>query len=181
MTDNKPVTKSVILEHPRASKEAAVADTVEPRPQNQSDLVAATVAATMKEMLPYLQAQQAPQREAVMPPGAREARAKVIANMNREFDMEVRRNTDFIHKLAKSPKSDYVTLSIPRVFREYIGDYLLVGLNGSVINFPVDGRPHRVHKAFVPIIRQKVQFEDQKIDFMERTERSDVAEFSDSR
>ncbi len=105
--------------------------------------------------------------------------SRVVRDMNRQFDNRVRDNKQFMEKLANAPVSDYRTITIPRMFKKYFGSQLLVGLNGSVISVAIDGRPHRVHKHFLPIIRTKLDYEDQKIDFMERTDFSDVVEVTD--
>jgi Asp-tRNA(Asn)/Glu-tRNA(Gln) amidotransferase C subunit len=177
MAPNKDeaVTESVILDNPRTTKKPAQkTQTLE-----QTELIAQVVSKTMESVIPFMQQSQpvpqTPQRQETV----KEVQARVIAQMNKEFEYEVRENAKFIQKLANCPKKDIRYISIPRVFAEYIGEYLLVSLNGSVINFPVNGRRYPVHKDFVPIIQQKVEYEDQKIDFMQKTGNRDIVEVSD--
>ena len=164
-------------------------ETVEPKQANTQEMAAQiageAVRETMKEFMPMFSKilesvanNQQPQQTAnvILQEDLRSTSQKVIARMNREFDARVARNQNFMKKLADAPRSDYVIMSIPRVFAKYFGSQLPVGLNGSVIQVPINGRPFRIHKAYVPIIQQTLNYEDQKIAFMEQTDFEDVTE-----
>ena len=105
--------------------------------------------------------------------------SRIMRDMNRQFDARVNKNRGFVERIANAPREDLRRVSIPRMFKKYFGPQLLVGLNTSVVSIPIDGRVHLVHKDFLPIIRMKLDYEDQKIDFMEQTDFEDITEVSD--
>lgn len=141
------------------------------QPTSMEDIIAKTISETLKAVAPLLAGKQAePQEEAT----TSSVRTKIIKKINQEYDNAVKANTKFMASLVNAPESDYVKVIIPRVYKPYFGPMLPVGLNGSLINIPIDNRPHKVHKAYLPIILQKLRYEDEKIDFMNRTGKSDV-------
>ena len=101
-------------------------------------------------------------------------RERVVREINKTFDQRMKANNEFLRKLASAPKEDFRYVMIPRVYGKYFGPTLPVSINGSTINVPVDGRRHKVHKLFVPIIKQKLDYEDEKIAFMEASNFEDV-------
>jgi len=167
---------------------------VEPRPETTEELMARisqeSVGKTLEAVMPMFERLMSNVESGRMTPAQakREAsqsqrvmndRQAVVNEMNREFNRQVTENKRFMEKLARSPESDYTTIRIPRVFKQYFGSALKAGLNGSVIQIPIDGRSYKIHKKFLPIIQRKLDYEDQKIDFMERSGYDDTAEVSD--
>lgn len=108
-----------------------------------------------------------------------DARKDAVRKLNAVFDGVRHQNEAFLQKLAKAPRSDFVTVTIPRVYRKYFGSQIMLGLNNSVISIPVDGKRYQIHKHFVPILEQKLQYEDEKIGFMEQTNFEDVRYVTD--
>lgn len=144
--------------------------------QSQEDLIAQIVGRTMERMAPYFggNTTKEQQKESV-----KNVKERLVREMNEEYERIIKENRQFMEKLARSPKSDYRKVAIPKVFRKYFGSQLVVGLNGSFVTVPVDGRPHRVHKDFYSIIMSKLDYIDDKVDSMERTDFTDVMEVDD--
>lgn len=159
--------------------------TLEPRAATPEELAKQAandaVQATFREFMPMFQQLLANQNAPAAPvkQEMNSVQARVMQTINRNFDKRVAHNNEFVKILANSPRKDYVVMSIPRVFAKYFGSQLPVGLNGSVIQVPVNGRPFRVHKLYVPIIKQALEYKDQKIAFMESTNFEDIAEVPD--
>jgi hypothetical protein len=181
------VAKEATITNKDTKKETK--EEVKPRQATNEELVAQiageAVRASMKEFMPMFgnilrqvaDQKQTPVNATVkVQEDYRSVQSKVIDKINRNFDDRMRRNKRFLEKMYRAPKSDYVVMRIPRVYAKYFGSELPVGLNGSVIQVPVNGQPFRVHKDFVPIINQALEYKDQKISFMEDTNFEDVAE-----
>jgi len=163
--------------------------TLEPKPMTNEQMIAKVagdaVAATMKEFLPMFgeilkqvsEQKQTPVNATVqIKEDYRSVQSRVIEKINKNFDNRMTKNKQFLERLYSSPKSDFVVMRIPRVYAKYFGSFLPVGLNGSVIQVPVNGQSFRIHKHFVPIIEQALEYKDQKIAFMEDTDFQDIAE-----
>lgn len=156
------------VEKPTMIRKTREGDTIQPQTFSSemlSQAIAQAVASTMQALGQQPQAIQQTSQD---------ARVAALRRLENEFTKERKANEGFVRKLANSPESEYVTVNIPRFFRQSFGPMLHVGVNGSVIAVPIDGRPHRVHKVFVPNIRRALDYEDEKIDFMNRSEQSDV-------
>lgn len=139
-----------------------------------ADLIRKTTSSVLSELIPLIQGNKPTLQQTEKT--VKEARERVARQMNEEFDRVVRENRNFMLELTKAPKSDYRTVQIPQVYRKYFGSQLVVGVNGSFVTIPVDGRPHRVHKSFYNVILRKLDYEDNKISHMEQTDFSDVLE-----
>lgn len=159
------------------------------RPQTNEELISqvanSSIKETMMAMMPMFQEMlSANRQEAASQVASKEQfssiQSRVMNDVNKQFDQRMARNRKFVETLANSPKSDYRIMSIPQIYAKYFGSELPVGLNGSVIQVPINGRRFRVHKKFVPIINQALKFKDQKVAFMEDTEGVDLAEVSQS-
>lgn len=143
-----------------------------------SKIVGSTTAKVLEQLMPFLQQSSAPKQQ--VEDTVKNARERIVVEMNKEFERVVKDNRTFVERLSKAPKSDYRTISIPQVYRKYLGSQLVVGINGSIVTIPVDGRSYRVHKDFYSLIKRKLEYEDDKISTMEQTDRSDVFEVTDS-
>ena len=143
-----------------------------------SKIVGSTTAKVMEQLLPFLQGNTA-KTDAEKQQTVKNVKERVVREMNSEYERVIKENRLFMERLSKAPKSDYRTISIPQVYRKYFGSQLVVGINGSFVTVPVDGRPHRVHKDFYSLIKRKLEYEDDKISTMEQTQFSDVIEVSD--
>jgi len=136
-------------------------------------MMQSAISETFKMMQPYLaQNNQAPQEVATT---SDQVRGRVMRNMNNEFERVVQENNKFLRSLLNPSKEDKVYVTIPRVYKPYFGSMLPVGINTSIINVPIDNRPHPIHKAFLPIIMAKLGYEDEKISYMQATDFSDVS------
>lgn len=160
---------------------------IKPRPATNQELAAQiageAVKQTMKEFMPVfeklLEKNQAPVT-VQLEDNLSSIQSRVVRDIQKQLDRRITENKRFMQSLVNAPASDYITMRIPRVFAKYFGSQMLVGLNGSVIQVPVNGRPFRVHKHYVPIINQKIEYEDQKIAYMEQTNFEDIAEVPDA-
>ena len=140
-----------------------------------SKVVGNTTTKVMEQLMPYLQqGKQADSKE--YEKTVKQVKQRVVRDMNSEYQRVIQDNKNFMYKLSKAPKSDYRTITIPQVYRKYIGPYLPVAINGSFINVPINGRPYRVHKDYYSLIKRRMDYEDDKIATMERTDFSDVIE-----
>ena len=163
-----------------ADESAVINDIPEAEVNSQEELVSKIVGSTtvkvMEQLLPFLQQGNQPKTQKEVDSTVKGIKERVVREMNSEFERVVKNNRDFMQRLSKAPKEDYRTISIPRVYRKYFGSQLVVGINGSFVTVPVDGRPHRVHKDFYSLIKRKLEYEDDKISTMEQTDFSDVFE-----
>ncbi len=132
-------------------------------------LVAATIAETMKAIMPLLST-----KNEQAPATSQDVRAAVSRAVTGAFDAELKANEAVLKMLANAPQSDFTTITIPRVYANYFGSTLPAGLNGSIINIPIDNQPHRIHKAYLPIIKTSLDYADEKIAYMNKTERNDT-------
>ena len=139
-------------------------------------LIRETTSTVLSELIPLIQQGAAPRSDKEVQQSVKQVKERVTREMNAEFDRVVKENREFMTKLARAPKSDYRSVRIPQVYRKYFGSQLVVGLNGSFVTVPVDGRSHRVHKDFYSIIMRKLDYEDNKISHMQETDFSDVFE-----
>lgn len=140
-----------------------------------SRVVAHTTSTIMQELMPHLtKGNEQKTRDTVQ-----RVNQRVVREMNTEFEEVVQANKEYMRKIAQAPKKDFRIISIPQVYRKYFGPTLPVGINGSFVTVPVDGRPHRVHKDFYSIIKRKLDYEDNKISYMEQTNFSDTLEVPD--
>lgn len=142
------------------------------------------VADAMKEITPLFQAMVdkltkddnkpdlAKQIEGMM--GKSEVRS--MKQLEKQFDRRLNENNRFIQGMFNAPRKDLRWIRIPRIYRKHIGSQLPVGLNGNVITIPVDGNSYLVHKDYLPIINQKLEYEDQKISYMEDSGYEDISE-----
>jgi len=142
-----------------------------------SKVISETTSKVLSELMPYLQnnTNQTPQQ---IQQTTKEVKERVVRELNGEYERVINENRKFMTRLAQAPKTEYKTVRIPQVYRKYFGSQLVVGLNGSFVTVPVDGRPHRVHKDFYSLIQQKLDYEDSKISHMEQTGFNDVLETS---
>jgi len=150
--------------------------TIQPEEDLISKVISQTTSKILTELMPYLQnngAQRTPQE---IEKTTKQVKERVINQMNSEYDRVIKENKQFMTRLAQAPKSDYRNIRIPQVYRKYFGSQMVVGLNGSFVTVPIDGRSHRVHKDFYSIIQRKLEYEDNKISHMEQTEFTDVIE-----
>jgi len=163
--DNKPKIqpKDVILED-----------------QSTSKIIAETVSALMKELAPMLQANNnTNNNKNNAQPGAQtvsDVRSKVIRDMEVKFQDTVKANNRFTQSLVNLPKEQMTRIRIPKVYRKYFGPYLPVGINGVVITIPIDNNYHPIPKIYLPLINRTIDYEDEKIDYMERTGSKDIQE-----
>lgn len=174
MAEKKSTTsnKSKIVEKPSqkspSSKESE--KKLNPKQEDLSQIISSTISETMKAMQSNLN-QQAQTSEM-----SKSDKEKVISRINKTYDRRVNENKRFLQRLANAPESDYRYISIPRVYAKYLGSNIPVSINGSVITIPVNGKRYKVHKYYVPIIRQRIEYEDEKISYMDQTDFSDVLE-----
>lgn len=139
-----------------------------------SDIISQTIQKTIEGLAPLLNRGGASPE--VVQRSGESVRRDVIREINTDFERLVNANKRFLEKLANTPKSEQVVVRIPKVYAKYLGGSLPVGLNGSIIYIPADNRPYLVPKSMKAIIENTIAYEDEKIDFMERTGNSDVAE-----
>jgi len=138
---------------------------------NLEKLVATTIAETMKAIMPLLQNQH---NTAAAPATSQDVRTAVARAVTGAFDAELKANEAVLRALASAPPESFTMITIPRVYASYFGSTMPAGLNGSIINIPIDNQPHRIHKAFLPIIKACLDYADEKIAFMNKTERNDT-------
>lgn len=164
--DKNVAEESVILEKGK---------TIQPEDDLISKVISQTTSKILTELMPYLNngGQKTPQE---IEKTTKQVKERVINQMNSEYDRVIKQNKEFMMRIAKAPKSEYRMIRIPQVYRKYFGSQLVVGLNGSFVTVPIDGRAHRVHKDFYSIIQRKLEYEDNKISHMEQTEFTDVLE-----
>lgn len=136
-----------------------------------------TVKDLAEVLIPILNKSQS-EPVAYAPKTMSEQRSQTLTEINREFQRKQEENARFMRELSEAPKKDFVRYSIPLIYKKHVGSVLPVGLNGSVITFPVDGRPHPIHKAFVLHIEQKLRYIDEQVAFMDNNNNSDVREIN---
>ena len=159
MADDKKIQpKDVILEN-----------------QSTSKIVVETVAAVMKELMPMLQQNKGSSQPAVEQTVSG-VRSKVIRDMEVKFQATVKANNRFNQSLQNLKPAQMTRIRIPKVYRKYFGPYLPVGINGVVITVPIDNNYHPIPKIYLPLIDRTIAYEDEKIDFMERTGSKDIKE-----
>ena len=163
-----------------ADKSAVLNDIPDAEVNSQEELISkivgSTTAKVMEQLLPFLNQGKETKSEKEVTQTVKNVKERVVREMNSEYERVIKDNRKFMQRLANAPKEDYRTISIPRVYRKYFGSQLVVGINGSFVTIPVDGRPHRVHKDFYSLIRRKLEYEDDKISTMEQTNFEDVME-----
>lgn len=165
-TESKIVTKNVKQDSTPGTK---VSETLSLTKEDLSTIISSVVGEVLKGTKSNQNQQPSAQN-------SQDVMRNVQTRMNSAFDAVEKRNRDFLHSLAKWPKERYVSVRIPRVYRRYFGSTLPLGLSGSVIYVPVDGMPHAIPDVFVPLLERKLSYEDEKIDFMERTGKADISE-----
>lgn len=140
--------------------------------------------ATLSELLSHVIKKDSEEGQRLMPSDRERddvyTEKSFMKDMELQMDRVTERNRRFMEKVAKSPKSEYVTVTIPQMYRKYFGSTLPVGVNGTIISIPVNNRPYRIHKIFVPALRQRLNYKDEKISQMTATENRDIREI-DSR
>jgi hypothetical protein len=159
------VNESKIVEKKSPQKSSSEGSEVKVN-NDLAEAISRTTAETFKQLQPYLSKQAEPAK----------VKEDMVSEMNRNFDVLVKQNKEFARRIAEAPRSDFRYVSIPRMFAKYLGSHVLAALNGSTISFPVDGRRHLVYKWFIPAIRQRIDYIDEKVSFMDKTDFSDVLE-----
>lgn len=166
MAQNKVADESTIVDKKKEVKQDE---------EMISKLISQTTSKVLSELLPYLQNNTNQSKEQIENT-TKQVKERVVRDLNSEYERVIRENRKFMTRLAQAPKSEYRSIRIPQVYRKYFGSQLVVGLNGSFVTVPVDGRPHKVHKDFYSIIQKKLEYEDNKISYMEQTGFNDVIE-----
>ena len=141
--------------------------------ESTQDVVNKTVETVMASIAPYLQnnmQQPTPKKADTVS----DVRSRVIRDMEAQFQKTLKANKNFANVLANLKPKDYTRIRIPRVYKKYFGPYLPVGINGIIITVPIDNNYHKIPKLYLPIIEKTLRYEDEKIDFMERTDNSDI-------
>jgi hypothetical protein len=140
-----------------------------------AEIIEKAISKTLEAVLPLLQAygNSQPQQQQVQQPieqilSSSDVRRQISINTMSAFDKELAENQKFIEGLANSPESDYVMFTIPRIYQKYFGSTLPASVNGSIINIPIDNKPHRLHKLYVASARARIDYEDEKVSFMSR-------------
>jgi len=144
-----------------------------------SDIIAQTVQKTIEGLAPFLQRGGAPTQS--MKAEGENIRTRIITEMNKDFDYVLNANKRYLEKLANTPKSEMVVIQIPRVYAKYLGSVLPVGLNASVIAIPINNKPYLIPKVMKAKVMETLEYEDEKISFMERTGSSDITETTQDR
>lgn len=141
---------------------------------NQTEIIVEKVLTkTLESLLPLLQQGAQP---GARPVTSQDIRTEVSKNSQMLFDKEVRENQRFLEMVANLPDSEYEDFFIPRVFSRYVGSVLPVSINGSIINIPVNGQKYRIPKMHAAIARTKIAYEDEKANFMDRSNNNDIRE-----
>lgn len=135
-----------------------------------ASLIQKTTSSVLEGLAPYLNKGAEPQAKQT----GDNVRKRVVQEWSNRFDQVKAENDKFIRSLAATPKSELVPVKIPQMYRNYFGSQLPVGLNGSIITIPINGRTQYVPKALYNIIARKLEYEDSKIAFMQDNENSDV-------
>lgn len=167
-------------------KEKSTPKKVEPKVSQEqiakeaaSEAVNSTLQGVMplfQEMIKQLQEGNKPNRQlqGQLEEAMGNQRTRVVKVIQKNLDRRINENKKFMDRLANAPRSEFAYIRIPRLYKKYFGSQLPVGLNGSTIQIPIDGRRHLVHKAYIPIINMKLEYEDQKVDYMEQSGYEDI-------
>jgi hypothetical protein len=153
-------------------KTISIKDPIKLEDQN-TFIIQQTVEKTMAALLPLLQKNSAVNLDDKT---TQNVRTDIVRQINKAFDKRLESNRKFMARLASAPEKEFTKIKIPRVYAQYFGPMLPVGINGSLINIPIDNKYHKVHKIYVPIIEQTLEYEDEKISFMQRTGKNDTRE-----
>jgi hypothetical protein len=140
-----------------------------------SEIIAKTVSKTFEQLAPYLGSGDSKQK-GTLREESQNVRSRIIKEINNDFAHVMNANKRFLQGLANIPRKDLVTVRIPRVYAKQFGSVLPMGLNGSVIGIPIDNKPHLIPKVFKPFLENTLNYEDEKISFMERSGNVDMAE-----
>lgn len=144
-----------------------------------SDIISQTIQKTLEGLAPYLNRGGAP--DTSLKEQGENIRSRIISEMNKDFDHVLNANRKYLEKLAATPESEMTVVQIPRVYAKYLGSVLPVGLNGSIISIPINNKPYAIPKVMKAKVQETLEYEDEKISFMERTGYSDVTETTQDR
>lgn len=142
--------------------------------QDLQDLIAKTIQGTIVAIAPILAQQQSTPNKQGSVNTLQTAREQVLSDMNAQLNKAQASSAKFNKSLVEAPKSAYTTITIPKVYAKYFGPSLSVGINGNIVVIPIDNRPHRILKLHYGLAMQAINYEDEKIAYMEASGNRDI-------
>lgn len=110
-----------------------------------AELIASTIKATTAN---------SPALAGVSETHRQELSTQLQTTLSSKINNRLRSGNAFFSAMANSKAR--VNITIDSIYREFIGNFLPVTLNGSMIKIPVDGKPHLVHPAHAALAREKL-------------------------